>query len=231
MNVAYAQKSDTDFIVNSKQNREYSIVYGDSNFDRNCNNSLIPVKNRREVELLLLSLREEASVIMDIQDRKPSDIWDWLYGRTYADILTDLKWSYREEDEVLDIIDRIPLPKTLPKSFFKIDHDDPEPERIDKEYVHKLNKESVLISRPYQYGNMFYFNGFKKSSEFNIDHSSDHLEGILIFEAARQAGIASLHLAGAPLSSIIDFSKTNIKYKKFIEHNELYSIHTIPYRC
>jgi hypothetical protein len=227
MNVTYAQKSDTDFIVNSKLNREYSIVYHRSNYGGNCNNSLITVKNRREVELLLLTLREEASVVMDVQDRKLCELWDWLYGRTYADILTDLKWSYRGENEVVEIIGRIPPPRTLLESYLRNQHD-PEPERIKKEFVHKLNEESVLISKPHQSGNMFYFYGFNKSSEFNIDHSSDHVEGIIIFEAIRQAGFASLHLAGVPLSSMVFLLNTTIQYKRFIEHDKLYLIHSIP---
>ena len=149
-------------------------------------------------------------------------------GRTYSKIFADLKWSYREEDEVIDIIERIPLPKTFNKSLLKIHPNDPEPERIDKEYVHKHNQGNVLISRSYQCGNMFYFNGFTKSSEFNIDHSSDHLEGIIIFEAARQAGIASVHLTGISLSGKIVLLKTNIQYKSFVELDEPYLIHTIP---
>ena len=192
MNNTYDRKVEADFVVNNKLNRQYSIVYDGSNYDKNGNSRFIPVKSRREIELLLLSLGAEASVRMDAQERKLCNIWDWLYGRTYSDIFNDLKWSYREEDEVLDIIEKIPLPENLSKSSLKINKDDPEPERIDPAYVHKSNKENVLLSKPYQYGNMFYFNGFNKSAEFNIDHSSDHLEGIIIFEAARQAGIAAV---------------------------------------
>jgi hypothetical protein len=227
MDAAYAQKYDNDdYVVNSKLKREYSIVYDGGNFNSNGYNCSIPVKSRREVELLLLSLREEASVIMDEQERRLCNIWDWLYGRTYSDIFTNLNWSYRDENEVIDIIKRIPLPKTLNENL-KIHHE--EPERINQVYVHKHNRENVLISRPYHYGNMFYFNGFKKSSEFNIEHGSDHLEKIIIFEAARQAGIATLHLAGVPLFyGKIVLLKTNIQYKNFIERSESYLIQTIP---
>lgn len=224
----YTRKFEADFVVNSKLNRQFSIVYHGKSLDRKGNSCLIPVKSRREVELLLLSLREEASVRMDAHERKLCNLWDWLYGRTYTDVFTDLKWSYREEDEMVDIIEKIPQPQILSESFLQIHHDDPAPERMDQEYVHKTNKENVLVSQPFQYGNMYYFNGFHKSPEFNIDHSSDHLEGIIIFEAARQAGIAALHLAGAPLSGKIVLLKTNIQYKRFVEFNEPYLINTIP---
>jgi hypothetical protein len=225
----YAQPSEAGFVVSEKTDRQYAIIFDGSGFAGNGNSCVIPVKSRREVELLLLSLGEAAGVIMDEPARKLyPDVWDWLYGRTYSEIFTDLKWSYREEDEVVDLIERIPLPGSLSDSFLKIDNEDPEPERIDKEYVHKTNEENVLISKPYRCGNMFYFNGFKDSSEFNIDHGSDHLQGIIIFEAARQAAIASVHLTGIPLSGAIVILKTITRYTKFVECGEPYLIHTIP---
>jgi hypothetical protein len=228
MNISCAQKYDTNYVVNNMMNRQYSIVYDKSNYGRDNDNCVIPVSSRREVELLLLSLGEEATVNMDEQARKLCNIWDWLYGRTYSEIFSDLKWSCREENEVLDIIERIPLPKTLNNSFLKLHKNDPEPERIEQEFVHKKNSENVIISKPYRYGNMFYFNGFNKSAEFNLDHNSDHLEGIIIFEATRQAGIASVHLAGVPLNGAMVILETTLRYKKFVECNEPYLIRTIP---
>lgn len=224
MNIAKVWKLDTDYVVNSKFNREYSIVYHRNNIDRNINNRIIPVKSRREIELLLLSLGNEVNVIMNEQERRLCNIWDWLYGRTYSDIFTDLKWSYQEEEEVIDILERIPLPKT----HFKINYNDQEPERIAKEFVHKHNQENVLISKPYKSGNMYYFNGLNRSKEFNIDHSSDHLEGIIIFEAARQAGIASAHLTGIPFCGVIVILKSKTRYTKFVEDHDPYIIRTIP---
>ncbi|MCL6589857.1 MAG: hypothetical protein K6U80_07885, partial [Firmicutes bacterium] len=219
-----------DKMVLSEQPRsQYSIVFEGTNFIRNNPNCMIPVKSRREVELLLLILREEVNVIMNEQARELyPDIWQWLNGLTYSDVFASLKWTYREEEEVLDLIERIPLPASLEKSFIQLYRDQPEAEPIDQRYVHKQNQECVLLSKPYQCGNMFYFNGFKRSAEFNIDHDSDHLEGIIIFEAARQAGIASTHLTGIPLSGAIVTLKTTVRYNKFVECNEPYIIRTIP---
>jgi len=225
--LTYAQKHDTNFVVNNHLNRQYAIVYDESYLAENPSCCIIPVKNRREVELLLLSLGEAASVVMDEQARKLCDVWD-LYGRTYSNVFNDLKWSYREEKEVLDIIEKIPLPKINSDSFRTNNFDTPEPERIDQEYVHKNNKDNVLISIPAKYGNMFYFSGFKESPEFNLDHCSDHLEGVIIFELVRQAVMASVHLAGLPLSGTIVILETTIHYKKFIEYSQPYLIRTIP---
>ena len=49
-----------------------------------------------------------------------------------------------------------------------------------------------------------------------------------MFEAARQAGIASIHLAGLPLAGTIVILKLIIRYNKFVESHEPYLIRTIP---
>ena len=214
-------------IINPEIPKQYSIVFNENNDSKNLNSNLIFVKNRRDIELFLLCLGDEASVIMDEQAREEHpDIWNWLFNHTYSDVFTDLKWSYREEIEVLDIIQRIPLPKLLKPCLTS--YEEPKTGLIDKKYVHKLHHDCVLISNPFQCGNIFYFNGFVKSSEFNIDHYSDHLEGIVIFEVARQAGIASVHLAGLPLTGTITILKVYNHYTKFIQSSEPYLIRVIP---
>lgn len=221
--------NERDFVVNNKLDKQYSIIFDGGGLDRGRHNCCIPVSSRRETELLLLCLGEEAGVILDQQTcRLYPDVSDWLLHRTYSEIFSNLKWSYREEDEVMDIIEKIPIPKSLGQSMLKIDYNDPEPDRICQEYVHKLKNDSVLISKPYQCGNMYYFNGFKNSAEFSIDHESDHLEGIIIFEIARQAGIASAHLEGMPFSGAIIILKTSARYQKFIESGPPCLIRTIP---
>ena len=72
------------------------------------------------------------------------------------------------------------------------------PKPIHEEFVHKHNIRNVLISEPYQTGNMYWFNMFEQSEEFNFDHPSDHIQGMLIMEGLRQASIATVHLAGLP---------------------------------
>lgn len=224
-----ALELENDLVLGEKSGKPYSIVFGGNKFVGNGSSCIIPAKNRRETEILLLSLEDNACVIMDEQSRKQyPDVWDWLHKRTYREIFEELKWSYREANEVIKLIERIPLPQPLRDGFIKTSNGSLETELIDQEYVHKVNKDNVLISKPYQSGNIFYFNGFKKSSEFNIDHGSDHLEGIIIFEAARQAGIATVHLAGIPISGVITILDSITKYTKFIDSNQPYLIRTLP---
>ncbi|MGE5557066.1 MAG: AfsA-related hotdog domain-containing protein [Bacillota bacterium] len=229
MSITGVRGLDYGLVLSEKPSKQYSIIFDGCSLDGNTSSCKIPVKNRREVELFLLSLGQEADVVMDDKARSLyPDVWNWLHGRTYSDVFSELDWSYREEDEVIDIIGRIPLPISLNNSFIKIRIDDPDPERINQGYVHKKNQNNVLISKPYQCGKLFYFNGFNESSEFNIDHSSDHLEGIFIFEIARQAGIASAHLVGIPFSAPIIILKSTIRYKKYVECREPYIVRTIP---
>lgn len=221
--------NERNLVVNNKLDKHYSIVLDGRNPGIDQNHCYIQASNRREIELLLLCLGEDTHVIMDHQTcQLHPDISNWLQNRTYSEVLAGLKWLYREEDEVMDIIERIPLPKTLNRSFLKINPQDPEPDRIDREYVHKRNNKSVLISKPFRCGNMYYFNGYKNSAEFSIDHDSDHLEGIIIFEIARQAGIASAHLEGMPFNGAIVILKTATRYQKFIDYNAPFLVRTIP---
>jgi hypothetical protein len=219
-----------DKLVFCEQPRStYSIVFEGSSFTGGSENLIITVKTRREVELLLLILGEEVSVIKDdIINNKFPEVWEWLNERTYSEVMAELKWSYREAEEVNAIIEKIPLLHNLKDRRVKLYNDDPRTERLNQEYVHKVNNENVLVSKPSQCGNMFFFNGFTKSPEFNIDHISDHLEGIIIFEAARQAGLATTHLSGVPFSSRIVLLKTIITYKRYVETQVPYIIHTIP---
>ncbi|HEX3048456.1 MAG TPA: AfsA-related hotdog domain-containing protein [Bacillota bacterium] len=224
----YAHGLNYDFVLTHEANRQYSLMFAGSNFHNYSNSLVIPVKSRREVELLLLSLGEEVNVIMDEQARKLyPDVWEWLYGRTYSEVLTNLKWSCREEDEVFDVIQKIPLPKTLCSSFLKLHDDDPMPEPIGQEYVHKVNPNNVLISKPFRCGNMYYFNGFDNSSEFNIGHNSDYWEELFIYEITRQTSIACAHLAGLSFEGALITIKTRIQYTKYLLNREPYIIATI----
>jgi hypothetical protein len=218
-----------DFVLNNEVKRQYTLVFDRKRFNGYSDSSIIPVKNRREVELFLLCLGEEASVFMDDHARMfYPEVWDWLSGRTYPEVLGDLKWTCREQDEIVDLIERVPLPGFFGDNPAPIHRKDFPTERIGQEYVHKAHKENVLITQSYRCGNMFYFNGFKDSPEFKIDHSSDHLEGIIAFEVVRQAGMASVHLTGVPFTGQIVLSKFVFHYKGFIDYDEPYLVHIIP---
>lgn len=224
------KKNVSEFVLSDYMSEsKYYIVLDEDSLLQVETSCLILVKTRREIELLLLCLGDEVNVVMNEKTRiEHQEIWDWLYERTYCDVINELNWSYKEELELVQLIDRIPVPKMLNNRFVQLDNEDLKLTPIDQRMVHKIDKDKVLLSEPYRCGNMIYFNGFKESSEFEIDHTSNHLEGIIIFEVARQAGIASGHLAGIPEEGTMIILKSFTNYTRFIENDKPYIIRTIP---
>lgn len=94
---------------------------------------------------------------------------------------------------------------------------DPLPALIDKAYVHKNHLANILVSEPFSTGWIRYYNIFSNSSEFNFDHSSDHIQGMLILEALRQAGIASAHFQGLPLDGKLALLNFNTNFFNFLD--------------
>jgi hypothetical protein len=230
MNTDTLEKNAPDIIWGGDEsNRQYSMIFDNNLNLGNSQKCPIPVTSRREAELLLLCLRDEVDILVNERTRQTHpEIWEWIYGRTYSDLLNELKWNYREAEEVMQLIDKIPLPARLAENHIQVSNEDPEPERIDPQLVHKTDQASVLLSKPYRCGNMIYFNGFKKTTEFQIDHPSDHLDEIFIFELIHQAIIASGHLLGLPLSGIVIVVKSELLNLKNIEMNSPYLIRTVP---
>lgn len=89
--------------------------------------------------------------------------------------------------------------------------------KINKELVHKQNTENVIISEPLKRDGHWYFTMFNQIAEFNFDHPSEHIQGMLIIEAARQSSIATTHLAGLPLEGVITLRQFNINFIDFMQ--------------
>ena len=94
---------------------------------------------------------------------------------------------------------------------------DQNPEKIDKKLVHKQNIDNVVISKPQKFGNIWHFNMFDKTKEFNFDHESDHMQGMFLIEAARQSGIATMHLNGLPFDGKLNMTEINTEFHNYIE--------------
>lgn len=163
------------------------------------NNKKLTPKNNREVELYSLALGN--NLILD--ENK-------------------IEWDYRNPNEVLPIINNIDIPKLVKKNLVNLN------KRISREYVHKEHTENILISEGLKDGNIIYFKGFEDSKEIIIDHESDHIQGIKIFEAIRQATLASFHLMGVQTDKIMAITNIEVNFKKFIEKNRDYYIQVIP---
>jgi hypothetical protein len=97
------------------------------------------------------------------------------------------------------------LPEHQPPSF------------IRKEMAHKTDDANVMVSEPFSTGNLHYFNMFLNTKELTFDHPSDHVQGMLILEALRQAGIATAHLQGLPMTGKLALLSYNTTFSSFIE--------------
>ena len=103
------------------------------------------------------------------------------------------------------------------------------PPRIRKDYVHKFNAHNVLVSTPHQTGSMYWFNMFNASQEFNFDHRSDHMQGMLLIEGLRQSSIAAAHLVGFPLLGIISLLSFDISFLSYVEQEYPVLTRVFPY--
>lgn len=95
------------------------------------------------------------------------------------------------------LINKIPLDITsLMHSPLAMKEDDVVPQVLNRRYVHKKKDENVLISDYFSKGNFLYFNMYDQTREIQFDHDSDHVQGLLLLEAMRQASIATTHISG-----------------------------------
>lgn len=181
------------------------------------------VSDVAELKKIVYCIGNDSSIIFDDQMKRAySDFYSaYSSGNVHA-LLEDLKCGYKEPDDAVNIIKKIPVPMQI------LDDIGNNPQAIEKKYVHKDHSDNVFISVPKQIGNLFYFQGFPEISEIQTDHESDHFDGIKIFEVARQASIAAMALNGFPLDAINILTKNAISYKHFIDKNIPYYIQTLP---
>lgn len=122
-------------------------------------------------------------------------------------------------DRAIYLMKKLPFDlQGLIKSPIAISSADPCPRPIPKHLVHKEHESNVLVSEPFLTGWLRYFNIFFQTDELNFDHHSDHVQGMLILEALRQAGIASAHCQGLPRDGKLALLNYNINFFNFIEH-------------
>lgn len=172
--------------------KEYSFTAYFSGTGNEITNGVL-VKNRKELEILILCFGNNVEIQMTEDEQlNYSDCVEFLDKSCHSNI----RWTYKEIDDVLNLISRIPIPKKVQERLYV------QEEKINPDFVHKKQADNVLLSKVEKVGNMFCFKGFHQSPELVIDHESDHLQGLCIFEVVRQAGIAAVHLLGTPILAL-----------------------------
>ena len=124
-------------------------------------------------------------------------------------------------EHVHELLRKLPLNLSgLLSSSLAVKERDPLPERVDKKYVHKKKNGNTLISEPFIDGRLVHFNLIEHTEEFIFDHDSDHVQGMLLLEAMRQASIAVTHMAGnLPLSGLMALNSYYNKFYTYVERS------------
>lgn len=121
-------------------------------------------------------------------------------------------------DTAAHLMKKLPLDlNCLINSPIALSPNDPLPALIQKNLVHKHAEANVLVSEPFTAGRLRYFNIFSETAELKFDHQSPHVQGLLILEALRQAGIASAHYQGLPLDGKLALLNYNTSFYHFLE--------------
>lgn len=130
-------------------------------------------------------------------------------------------------DTAARLMKKMPLDlNSLVNSPIAISPADPLPAPIRKNLVHKNDEANVLVSEPFTTGWVRYFNIFSETTELKFDHQSNHVQGMLILEALRQAGMASAHCQGLPLDGKLALLNYNTNFYFFLERNSPITLRT-----
>lgn len=197
----------------AKKSEKYTLVYRNNQQEQNNQkvDNRIEFSSFRELELLKLALGNEIEHIYIGEDSEIEPA-----------ALKNSRWNYRNPQEMYDISTKIPISSEIVEALAS--NNTP----IEKHMVHKQKGDNVLISEAMNQGNVWYFKGFSDIAELNSDHLSDHVDGIKLFEALRQATLASLHLNGLQHNGVVALTNFKIDYMKYVELDEPYFIQAIP---
>jgi len=206
-------KNTPYILVDAAQSASLHVFLGDLLQEK------ITVTNQRELELILLALGENANVDMSQLELKKADIPDEYKHK----LISSATWNYKKPEEAHNLIKKIPMPSYI-KSILLSESIKP----LDKEFVHKIQQENVLLSKPVVFGKLVYYKGYTDIKELKSDHKSDHLDGIKLFEAARQATLSSLHMAGLPFGGVMALTSNLVEYSKYTELSKPYFIQVLP---
>lgn len=175
-------------------------------------------KNLEDIEFFFLALKEHCEIRIEPEDK---GVWaDLVQAATQISFHSlERSWNPLEKAELIDrCFDRIPPRNSaLTGAAIAWSVGATAPEKIAKHFVHKHFTDNVNLSKNYRVGNLNYFNAFPESKEFVFDHPSDHVQGILIMEFARQAMIATFQIMGLAENDINILERADLMYRRFVQ--------------
>ena len=124
-----------------------------------------------------------------------------------------------DAEVVAALLRKLPLDIAgLLESPLAVKDEDVVPGIVDPEVIHKKNPANALLSEPFYAGRFVYYNMLRHTEEFRFDHESDHVQGMLILEAMRQAAGES---HGPALSAIVEGLPAGVTISPEDINNEL----------
>ncbi|ATB33320.1 AfsA-related hotdog domain-containing protein [Melittangium boletus] len=176
----------------------------------------IPVKNVEEAKFLAAVLQQHCGLHLGERASEYQELADWA-DATPVGVSVGHAWRKEPLEHLSELLSSVPVrnPVSEGRHLFEAGESGTM-ERIDPVLVHKKDPANVLLANACRVGALQQFNAFTESPEFVFDHPSDHVQGMLLTEIARQASIAAIHEVGLPLDWVITLTRLSMEFQRFV---------------
>ncbi|NTW82625.1 MAG: hypothetical protein HGB36_04570 [Chlorobiaceae bacterium] len=218
MRTVKRQKKDHKYLTLNPGKKPYTILFNGDNIPQNVKPlQLVHVDSAEQACSLLKILGDTGEIFLSKEFRLANPGIHACIKALLHTLPTDQQ--YVDAETAAALMTKIPFDfKTLLQSTIALSESDLLPEPIIPVFVHKKNVRNVLISEPFMTGKLIYFNMFGEIDEFSFDHESDHLQGMLILEAMRQASLAVAHVQGSlPLGGGMTLLSYDTNFYNYVE--------------
>ncbi len=228
-------QNENGFLSKVPGKRNYTLIFEDDSLPENHKaRNVIRVKSMDEVILYIGILGDMCEIYLSPEYLSSPDEWPEKIENIQPKLVADTL-SNAHSDAMNDVLRRMPLDiHGLIQSPIAVKDEDVLPGIVEPEVIHKNNPANALLSEPFFTGSLVYYNMLRHSEELRFDHESDHVQGMLLLEAMRQAGIATTHLSsGLEPTGGMTLMSYCTNFYNYVEHTapiiiRSYTSYTIP---
>ncbi|RKH64640.1 AfsA-related hotdog domain-containing protein [Corallococcus aberystwythensis] len=179
----------------------------------------VPVKSVAEAEFLAAALQEHCGLYLGARAAEFPELADWA-DATPLGVRVGGPWRKAPLENLSELLERVPVRNAVSEGRQAFAEGEAPPlERLDPVLVHKQDPRNVLLANGCRVGALHQFNAFTDSPEFVFDHPSEHVQGMLLTELARQATIASTHAVGLPLDWVLVLRQLTLDFQRFVHRS------------
>lgn len=228
-------KKEDGFLSSVPGRRSYTLIFEDDTLPENHKaRNVVKVKSMNEVILYIGLLGESCEVYLSPEYLSSPDEWPEKIENIQPKLIAEtLENAFSET--INDLLRRMPLDiDGLLQSPIAVKDEDVLPGIVEPKFIHKKNPANALLSEPFYAGRLVYYNMLRHTEELRFDHESDHVQGMLLLEAMRQAGIATTHLSsGLEPTGGMTLMSYCTNFYNYVEHTapiivRSYTSYTIP---